>query len=128
MSDRARISVPRGFTIAESMAALALIGITLCASFQILYQSHELDRRALAASARAQAAERIMERTLALPFALISSGRGAIDPREAGGRRGWTYEIEVRSRAGPKEVEVIVHGGGRESRLVTLTGPWRSIR
>ena len=108
--------------MAEAIAALALISVGLTLSFSVLIHMRPMSARIDAAAVRVATAERIMERTLALPFDEVASRTIALAPDEGGGRHGWRAEVRV-GRRGPsvKSIEVSVFGGGARSGFNALT-------
>ena len=128
MTPHARRRREGGSTVAEGLAALALIAVGLTASYSILIRGGAVSERIEAAEARAAAAERIMERTVAMRFDDVVPCALSLDSEEHEGRIGWTAEVRVEDR-GPllKSVEVIVRGAGGESGFTTMIarrGTW----
>jgi hypothetical protein len=75
---------------------------------------------------RVSVAERVMEETLALPFEGMGDRTLRVAADEAGGRQGWTAQIQVEARGGNlKEVVVTVRDGQHETQLRTLATRWR---
>jgi len=128
MTRRERRRMEGGWTVAEGLAALALIAVGLTASYSILIRGRALHARIEAAETRAAVAERVMERTVAMRFEDIMPCTLTLDPAEYDGRIGWAAEVRVEDH-GPslKSVEVIVRGEGRESAFTTMIarrGAW----
>jgi len=111
----------RGCTIAEALAALALVSIGLTASFSILVGVREREGAMRDALLRSRVAEHVMERALATPFEELRSSVVPLPPAEVENRKGWRAEVHVRSLGRRlKAVEVVLRGGGQRTRLVTL--------
>ena len=110
-----------GWTIAEAMAALAVVGIGLTASFHVFYHGRDLDMAAEQAALRSRAAQSMMERTLVLPYDRIVSHSEPLRPERAGGYTGWTAAVRTRPAGRDlKEVHVLVSGAGGRAELRIL--------
>jgi hypothetical protein len=111
-----------GWTVAEAIAALALVSLGLTLSFSVLIRMSPTSARIEEAALRAEAAERIMERTLALPFDEVASRTIRLEPDEVAGRLGWRAVVRVEHRRpSVKSIEVAVMGGGARSSFTALT-------
>lgn len=114
----------RGVSLAEALAALALLGLAVTTGVSLLIDAASHAERHERAAARLVLAERLMERTLATPFDARESrsfgpGDAALD-----GRRDLRAEIVVaQERPGLDRIEVTVRDAGGRTRLVALTAP-----
>lgn len=119
MSSRRRRSA--GVTLAEVMAAFAIVSVGLTLSMHVIFSARDVDELTEAAELRLLAAERALEQTLSLPFEKISARSMKLAPGETGGRTGWSVEVDVHRRPdGLKEIKVTVRGEGRRSTLWAL--------
>lgn len=116
-----------GWTIAEAMAALALLSVGITMSLGIFFRAKDVDRGVAAAETRVALAERWMERTLALSWSEMASGSWAVLPAEADGRAGFRVEVRVNPASGKlRAIEVVVRGAGGTTRIETLATRWRA--
>lgn len=119
----------RGVSLMEALAALALMGLAVTTGLSILFDAPAHVARDERAAVRLALAERLMERTLATPFAAQSSRSiPPVDPA-IDGRRDLRAAVAVRvERPGLKRVEVTVRDAGGRTSLVVLTTPREGTR
>lgn len=119
-----RIRDARGWTVAEAVAALALISLALTAASGILVRARAGEERIAEAVLRTRVAEAYVEEARArarTPGSPVRVRAGEpVDPARAGGRAGWTADVEVRPIAdGLASVVVRIHGERGSSELRT---------
>jgi hypothetical protein len=111
------------------MAALALVGVVAATGISSVVHASRMADVHDAAAERFVVAERLMERSLALPFDEQASLAIAPGARELDGNRDMRATIRVLpAPRGLHRIEVEVRDRRGRTRLVALGAPWEDLR